>query len=197
MKSQNESIFDLTFCVTLLHIIDVIMYCNVVWIMKSIKKVGKYVVICLIGISLALIVALIQYDAKDLSASVLSITEKDFFESTQWWAGYKKDNQVFELFLSDQVRNESVLEVSILYNPSEVEWLLDDLKADCSVVDVKLDEWNLILEIDWYQDLDFDEWVFEIPYIWSSRDVTLEYVKWKSGMFSIWSLDNVSGESGH
>jgi hypothetical protein len=51
--------------------------------MNSIKKIGKYVVICLIGIALAVVVATLQYDAKDLSASVLSITEKDFFESTQ------------------------------------------------------------------------------------------------------------------
>lgn len=165
--------------------------------MKSIKKVGKYVIICLIGISLAFIVAMIQYDVKDLSASVLSITEKDFFESAQWWAGYKKDNQVFELFLSNQVRDESVLTVSILYNPLEIEWLINELRGDCSVVIDKLDEWNLILEIDWYQDLNFDEWVFEIPYIWDSKDVTLEYVGWRNGMFSIWNLDNISKEDSH
>lgn len=165
--------------------------------MKSIKKLGKYLIICLIGISLAFVVALIQYDAKDLSASVLSINEKNFFESTQWWVGYKKDNQIFELFLSDQVRNESELVVSVLYNPLEVEWLIDDLKGNCSVNVSSLDEWNLILEIDWYQDLNFDEWVFEIPYIWDPRDITLEYVKWKKGMFPVWSLDNISRDSSH
>ena len=128
LKSQNKSIFDLTFYITLLHIIGMIMY---------IKKIGKYVVICLIGIALAVVVATLQYDAKDLSASVLSITEKDFFESTQRWAWYKKQNQIFEVFLSEQVRNEWNLTVSILYNPLEVEWFIDELKADCSITNIE------------------------------------------------------------
>lgn len=158
--------------------------------MKSVKKVGKYMIICLIGISLAFFVATLQYDAKDLSASVLSVTEKDFFESTEWGAGYKKQNQTFEVFLSEQVRNEWLLTVSILYNPAEVEWLIDWLKSKCSIIDIEQSEWNLVLRVDWYQNLNFDEWIFEIPYNWDSRDVTLEYVKWED-MFSIWNLDDI------
>jgi hypothetical protein len=59
-----------------------------------------------VGILLAFFVAWIQYDTTDLSASVLSLTEQDFFESTKWDAGYKKENQIFEVFLAEQVRNE-------------------------------------------------------------------------------------------
>lgn len=158
--------------------------------MKSVKNVGKYMIICLIGISLAFVVAFLEYDAKDLSASILSITEKDFFESTQWGAGYKKQNQIFEVFLSEQIRSEWELTVSILYNPAEIEWLIDGLKSNCSIVDIEQNEWNLILKVDWYQDLNFDEWIFEIPYNWDSKDVILEYVEWKD-MFSIWNLDNI------
>lgn len=164
--------------------------------MKGIRKVWKYFVICLIGISLAFMVALLEYDAKDLSASVLSITEKDFFESTQRWAWYKKQNQIFEVFLSEQVRNEWVLTVSILYNPEEVVWLLDEIKTNCPILDIRQDAWNLVLSVDWYQDLDFDEWIFEIPYGWDSKDVTLEYVKWEE-LFSIWNLDGISSEETH
>ena len=164
--------------------------------MKSIKKVWKYVVICLIGIALAFVVALLEYDAKDLSASVLSITEKDFFESTQWGAWYKKQNQTFEVFLSDQVRDEWALTVSILYNPSEIEWLMDELKSNCSIKDIKQDEGNLVLTIEWFQNLDFDEWVFEIPYNWDSRGVILEYVKWNDE-FSVWNLDDITDVKSH
>ncbi len=164
--------------------------------MESIKKVWKYIVICLVGIALAFVVALFEYDAKDLSASVLSITEKDFFESTQWGAWYKRQNQAFEVFLSEQLRDEWALIVSILYNPSEIELLVNELKSDCSIDDIKQDEWNLILTIDWYQDLDFDEWIFEIPYSWDSKDVTLEYVKWSS-MFSVWNLNDITDVKMH
>jgi hypothetical protein len=52
--------------------------------MNTIKNISKYISIILIGILLAFFVARIEYDTTDLSASVLSLTEQDFFESTKW-----------------------------------------------------------------------------------------------------------------
>ena len=74
--------------------------------MSILKNISKYISIILIGILLAFFIARIQYDTQDLSASVLSLTEQDFFESTKWDAGYKKENQIFEIFLAEQVRDE-------------------------------------------------------------------------------------------
>jgi hypothetical protein len=74
--------------------------------MNFVKGFSKYIIIIFIGILLAFLVARIEYDSQDLSASVLSITEQDFFESTKWDAGYKKENQIFEVFLAEQKRNE-------------------------------------------------------------------------------------------
>jgi hypothetical protein len=52
--------------------------------MSFIKGVSKYIIIIIIGVLLAFFVARIEYDTSDLSASVLSLTEQDFFESTKW-----------------------------------------------------------------------------------------------------------------
>jgi hypothetical protein len=52
--------------------------------MNIVKNISKYLIIVIIGILLAFFVARIQYDTKDLSASILSLTEQDFFESTKW-----------------------------------------------------------------------------------------------------------------
>jgi hypothetical protein len=52
--------------------------------MDIVKGFSKYIIIVIIGVFLAFFVARIQYDATDLSASVLSLTEQDFFESTKW-----------------------------------------------------------------------------------------------------------------
>ena len=68
--------------------------------MDFVKSFSKYIIIVIIGISLAFLVARIQYDTSDLWASVLSLTEQDYFESTQWDAWYKKENQIFEVFLA-------------------------------------------------------------------------------------------------
>ena len=165
--------------------------------MGVLKNLWKYVIIIFVGIVLAFFVAWIQYDATDLSASVLSITEQDFFESTKWDAGYKKENQIFEVFLAEQVRNEWILNVSILYSPSDIELFTWEIKTNFSVNVVEQNEWNLILNMDWYENGDFAEWIFELPYSWDSKNITLEYIQSENLNFAIWNLDNIDNNQVH
>ena len=165
--------------------------------MNIVKGFSKYIIIIIIGIFLAFFVAWIQYDTTDLSASVLSLTEQDFFESTKWDAWYKKENQIFEVFLAEQVRNEWNLTVSILYSPDNIERFTDQIDTKYSVNIAKHNEWNLILDMDWYENWDFTEWIFELPYSWDSKDITLEYIKSKNLDFAIWNLDNIENNQTH
>ena len=165
--------------------------------MNILKWISKYTIIIIIGVLLAFFVARIQYDTTDLSASVLSLTEQDFFESTKWDAGYKKENQIFEVFLAEQVRNEWPLTVSILYSPDNVERFVDQIDTAYFVNILQQDEWNLLLNVDWYQDGDFTEWIFELPYSGDVKDVTLEYIQSKNLNFAIWNLDNIEDKQNH
>ena len=167
------------------------------WKMTFLKGATKYIIIVLIGILLAFFVARIQYDTTDLSASVLSITEKDYFESTQWDAWYKKSNQVFEVFLAENTRNEWNLTISILHSPNDIQRFTDQIDTKYSVNIVEQNEWNLILNVDWYKDGDFNEWLFELPYSWDSKEITLEYIKSENLNFAIWNLDNIENNQTH
>jgi len=165
--------------------------------MDILKWISKYTIIIIIGVLLAFFVARIQYDTTDLSASVLSLTEQDFFESTKWDAGYKKENQIFEVFLAEQVRNEWPLTVSILYSPDNVERFVDQIDTAYFVNILQQNEWNLLLNVDWYQDGDFTEWIFELPYSGDVKDVTLEYIQSENLNFAIWNLDNIEDKQNH
>ena len=165
--------------------------------MNIVKRFSKYIIIVIVGILLAIFVAWIQYDAQDLSASVLSLTEQDFFESTKWDAWYKKENQILEIFLAEQARNEWSLSASILYYPENIERFTDQINTKYSVNIAEQNEWNLVLNIDWYQNWDFTEWIFELPYSWDSKDITLEYIKSQSLNFAIWNLDNIENKQTH
>lgn len=165
--------------------------------MNIIKGFSKYITIIIIGIILAFFVAWIEYDTSDLTASVLSLTEQDFFEAKKWDAWYKKENQIFEVFLSQQVRNEWPLTISILYSPTNIEWFTDQINTNYSVNIIEQNEWNLILNVNWYKDWDFTQWLFELPYSWNSKDITLEYVKSESFNFAIWNLDNIENNQNH
>lgn len=165
--------------------------------MNFIKGLSKNAIIVIIGTVLAIFVARIQYDTSDLSASVLSLTEQDFFESTKWDAGYKKENQIFEIFLAEQVRNEWPLSVSILFSPENIQRFTDQINTNYSVNIAQQYEWNLILDIDWYENWAFSEWIFELPYSWDSREITLEYIQSQNLNFAIWNLDNIENNQTH
>ena len=165
--------------------------------MNFVKGFSKYIIIIFIGILLAFLVARIEYDSQDLSASVLSITEQDFFESTKWDAGYKKENQIFEVFLAEQKRNEWSLNISILYSPENIERFTDQINTNYSVNIVEQDKGNLIINVDWYENWDFSKWIFELPYSWDSKDITLEYIQSEKLNFAIWNLDNIENNQIH
>ncbi len=165
--------------------------------MNIVKGFSKYIIIVVIGTLIAFFVAWIQYDTQDLSASILSLTEQDFFESSQWDAWYKKENQIFEVFLAEQARNQWPLTVSILYSPDNIERFIEQIDTKYSVNIDKQDAWNLILNVDWYNNWDFAEWLFELPYSWDSKDITLEYIKSNNLDFAIWNLDNIEKNQTH
>ena len=165
--------------------------------MNFVKGVSKYIIILVIGILLGIFVARIEYDTTDLSASVLSLTEQDFFESSKWDAGYKKENQIFEVFLAEQVRNEWELTISILYSPDDIQWFSDQIDTKYSVSVVNQGDWNLILNVSWYENWDFAEWIFELPYSWDSKELILEYIKSENWDFAIWNLDNIDSNQSH
>lgn len=165
--------------------------------MNIVKNISKYTIIIIIGILLAFFMARIQYNTKDLSASVLSLTEQDFFESTKRDAWYKKENQTFEIFLADQIRNEWTLTVSILYSANDIKLLTNKINTNYSVNIAEQNEWNIILNVNWYENWDFSQWIFELPYTWNSKDITLEYIKSKNLDFAIWNLDNIENNQTH
>ena len=165
--------------------------------MNIFKSISKYICIILIGIFIAFLIARIQYDTQDLAASVLSLTEQDYFESTKWDAGYKKENQIFEVFLAEQVKDEWPLTVSILYSPDDIERFTDQINTKYSVNINHENEGNLILNVDWYKNWNLSEWIFELPYSWDSKDTTLEYIKSNNLNFAIWNLDNIDNKQTH
>lgn len=165
--------------------------------MNIFKSISKYICIILIGIFIAFLIARIQYDTQDLAASVLSLTEQDYFESTKWDAGYKKENQIFEVFLAEQVKDEWPLTVSILYSPDDIELFTDQINTKYSVNIYHENEGNLILNVDWYKNWNLSEWIFELPYSWDSKDTTLEYIKSNNLNFAIWNLDNIDNKQTH
>lgn len=163
--------------------------------MEFLKATSKYVIIIFVWIALAFCVAYFQYNSNNLSASVLSLVEQDYFEAKTRDAWYKKENQIFELFLSEKVKDAGNLEISLLFAPENFERNIDNLTTSYTINSIKEISWNLVLNIEWYENWDLSEWIFQIPFSGDSKDVTLEYVRSADNNFSVWSLDNIENQT--
>jgi hypothetical protein len=89
------------------------------------------------------------------------------------------------------------LTISILYSPNYIQWFTDQIDTNYNINISHQDEWNLILNLNWYENWDFTEWLFELPYSWDSKEVTLEYIKSDNLNFAIWNLDNIENNQTH
>lgn len=158
--------------------------------MEKLKWIWQHLIIVVCWVILAFVVAFMQYNSKDFSASILSLTEQDFFEATKRDAWYKKENQIFELFLAEQVRNDWTLTVSIITSP-DIQRNILGLTTNYDITVAQQFTWNLIINVNGYENWDFKEWIFQLPYTWETKDLTLEYVKSTSHEFAIGNLDNI------
>ena len=64
-------------------------------------------------------------DLSGLTASVLDIAERQKIKEKQWWVAYKTDDQVFELFGSEQLKKWENLVFELVYNPKKVVFSID------------------------------------------------------------------------
>ena len=136
-------------------------------------------------------------DLSGLTASVLDIAERQKIEEKQWWVAYKTDDQVFELFGSEQLKKWENLVFELVYNPKKVVFSIDQ----SSGFDFTLLENNtgsLKIQLNNVNSLKLDEGLFLLPFSWEKDQVVLaEALLWSLGKtaipLSIWSL-NAEGE---
>ena len=136
-------------------------------------------------------------DLSGLTASVLDIAERQKIKEKQWWVAYKTDDQVFELFGSEQLKKWENLVFELVYNPKKVVFSIDQ----SSGFDFTLLEGNtgsLKIQLNNVNSLKLDEGLFLLPFSWEKDQVVLaEALLWSLGKtaipLSIWNL-NAEGE---
>ena len=165
------------------------------YIMQS--SLIKNLFILLLAPILAFGLFFLTRDLSGLTASVLDIAERQKIEEKQWWVAYKTDDQVFELFGSEQLKKWENLVFELVYNPKKVVFSIDQ----SSGFDFTLLENNtgsLKIQLNNVNSLKLDEGLFLLPFSWEKDQVVLaEALLWSLGKtaipLSIWNL-NAEGE---
>lgn len=132
----------------------------------------KNLIILIIAPILAVALLYIVNDFSWLTASVLDIAEVQKIQKEGWDIAYKSQNQSFEVFWSEKIKDADTLNFEIIYNPEKID-------VDVSMISwynyAILDENSgyLKIQLSDFSGLSHDEWWFEIPFSWDETQILL------------------------
>jgi hypothetical protein len=104
------------------------------------------------------------YDSRDLSASVLSLTERTLIETSHRDAAYKKTKHDVEIFISPQVQTYHQLFISLLFSPSEIHIEPTTITSPYGWSLVSQTKSSLLLQVSDFSNGNVDEGIITVPF---------------------------------
>ncbi|MDD2537372.1 MAG: hypothetical protein PHU61_02680 [Candidatus Absconditabacteria bacterium] len=144
--------------------------------MKVVQSLSKHLIILVLGITLGILFAFLVYDARDLSASILNLQERQFMTELKRDAAYKKSNNEIEVFISSPLQSEAILFASFLYAPQALTIDTSLITSPYSYEIISDVPGEIIFQITNFSQGDVDEGVLIIPFLGETKDITLEYI---------------------
>jgi hypothetical protein len=135
----------------------------------------KHLVILVIGVALALVFVWIARE-NNLSASVLSLAEREVIQKAQWDAAYKKTTGNLELFITPQLQLYPQLFVSLLFSPSEIQVLTGMIGSPYEVNILESTPSSLLIAVNSFSTGNVDEGIVTIPFSGDQNEITVESV---------------------
>ncbi|MDR0650829.1 MAG: hypothetical protein LBG59_05540 [Candidatus Peribacteria bacterium] len=123
-----------------------------------------------------MIFAWIVYDSRDLAASVLSLSERTFMETSHRDASYKKTAKELEVFISPSLQSYDQLFVSLLFSPSEIHITPTTITSPYPRKLISKTESSLVVQISDFSEGNRDEGIITVPFSGNAKDITVEFV---------------------
>jgi len=132
--------------------------------MKALTYTLKHAVILILGVILALICAGIVYRSADLSASVLSLSERQYMQQVHRDAAYKRFDTEIEVFISSQLQALDQMYISFLFSPTNIEIFHSLIASPYTVHIIEQKAGALLLKISDFSGGNVDEGVVIVPF---------------------------------
>ena len=160
-----------------------------IMLMKKSEVVLKNIIILFLWVILSWIIIFLVQNNPDLTASVLSLSERKYIETKKRDAAYKKDFHTIEVFISERLQKEEKILITFFFS-SDLKVDSQKLQSPYSNQILSQDRSNLVVQVTWFQTWNIDEWILILPFVWDRSDITVEsIVAWdRDQSVSLWSL---------
>lgn len=160
------------------------------------KRLKTNLIIFLISIPLAVWLFFILKNPNFLSASVISLQEQETMEKNNWDLWYKNEWNVLDVYLDEKLDNLDYVTLSILYDPDNVSFDLQDLDTQIDYKVVSNEQWNLVIQFNGSFDNKFDykNSLLMLKFTWDNPNIlvsqaTAYLFTWINKNLSIGSLN--------
>lgn len=160
------------------------------------KRLKTNIIIFLISIPLAVWLFFLLENPKFLSASVISLQEQEVMEKNNWDLWYKNDWNILDIYLDEKLDNLDYVTLSILYDPDNVSFDLQDLDAQTDYKIVSNEQWNLVIQFNSFlnEKFDYKNSLLMLKFTWDNPNIlvsqaTAYLFTWVNKYLSIWSLN--------
>ena len=110
------------------------------------KRIKTNLIIFLIAIPVAIWLFFFSENMKLFSASVISLKEQEAMKENNRDLGYKNDWNILDIYLDDKVDNLDYLTLSIVYDPENISFNVDDIDTQTDYKILSNESGNLLIQ---------------------------------------------------
>ncbi len=160
------------------------------------KRLKTNIIIFLIAISLAILLFFLSENTKIFSASVISLQEQEAMKENNRDLWYKNEWNILDVYLDEKVDNLDYLTLSIVYDPDNVSFDVDDIDTQTDYKILSNEEGNLLIQFNNFSNKNFDykNSLFTLKFTWDNPSILISQANgflftWTDKLLSVWSLN--------
>ena len=160
------------------------------------KRLKTNIIIFIIAIPIAIGLFFVLEGTNFLSASVISLQEKETMKENNWDLWYKNDWNTLDVYLDDKVDNLDYLTLSIVYDPDNISFNIDDINTQTEYKIISNQEWNLLIQFNNFSNKNFDykNSLLMLKFTWDDSNILISQATaflftWTNKLLAIWSLN--------
>lgn len=165
-------------------------------IKTMLKRLKTNIIIFIIAIPLAVWLFILLENPKFLSASVISLQEKEAMRENNWDLGYKNRWNVLDVYIDEKIDNLDYLTLSIAYDPENVTFDLQDLDTQAEYKVLSNEDGNLLIQFNNFSNRNFDykNSLFMLKFTWDEANILVSQATaflftWTNRLLSVGSLN--------
>jgi len=161
------------------------------------KKIKTNLIIFLAAIPVAIWLFFLSENLNIFSASVISLKDQEAMKENNRDLWYKNDWNTLDIYLDEKVDNLDYLTLSIVYDPENISFNIDDIDTQTDYKILSNEAGSLLVQFNNFSNKNFDykNSLFMLKFTWDDPSILVSQATaflftWTDRPLAVWSLNS-------